>query len=1648
LDDLADVGVFDARLRDHLATVRSVFPGDRPLYTHQRDAVLAARRSSGASRPALVVTAGTGAGKTESFWLPVLNDLFAQPKQAGCGIQCLILYPMNALVNDQVDRLYDWLQGQERVSLFHFTSETPEGHRRDLQYWALPRLTTRQEARKAPPDILITNYSMLEYMLCRPQDAPFFGPALKAVVLDEAHLYTGTLAAEITLLLRRLLNRCDRQPEQVLQMATSATLGGGPAKLKTFAATLFGKDEADVQVIEGRLVRPCLPPADPASPLPAPAAIVAHTWLSEPTLEPASGDAEGKLQLTTSPDECDRLRSALPLLVAEAVVDEARRACCDQPAVLLHDALRSSPTLHRVLDLLWPSGQEAPAPGLRLAEIAEELWPDGADAEQRMQAAATVLQLGAAGRTRSDELPVLPNRIHAQVRAPEELVVCLDADCTGLGERTRWHDRLGPLYSEYLERCPACDAATLSVWRCQDCGEWVLAGVDREGRLRPVPPGDEPAKQVRLFTLHGGESSQVRTIDPNVGQILGDGETGLQCHECDHCPQCRATKSEFKPVGIGHSLALPVIAETVLAKLPPMARQADCLPARGRRLLVFSDSRADAARLGPLLTNQHDTQLFRALVVRCADVLADDDPAVVAYHEQEVQQKRASLADTAKPALRATFERALRDAERELAQARAGTPLDVLTGAMAQQPLASELWEPDWAVSHEPDAWRERPDDCWRESGRVNGDSLCRHMALEIAQPVRAWPSLESLGLLDVAYPGLEALRLPGSIEGVLPRRAEELAAAWPTVVALLCDTVRGSGAVTLGNEERDAAYPFGGARIGRWMTAESAEKDQVRFVGRDDDQLRLQFAATVLSACGLQDEVLRKTAVLLLQAAFHQLLELAHAGQVGWLEHRLESGVAGFRIKAEALCLRRPTTLWRSARKGHIWSRQVMGWVPAEDGLVEEISPEELDANPRVGRPRREYRESAIFSFGLWGEEHSAQLAPEENRRLQDLFRAGARNVLSATTTLELGIDIGGLSAVLLGNIPPGKANYLQRAGRAGRRSDGSSAVVAYARARPFDREVFHRFGDFLATDLREPNVMLDRQRIPERHARAYLLGEFFRAVHKPGDETGAMNAFGNMGMFVGVKSVPYWEPKAPKPAAAVYPGPWQPRGTEPWYVAQAGPVLLGHFRSFLEWVGHGGDAGHRAAISAIYQGTGHEVDLRDWAGYLARVREKLDEAVASWRRDYDPGLQAWEAISADEGNKRYANSLRYQLQALYGMTVIEALADRQFLPRYGFPIGLLKLRVVVPDEKRPDRPREEDQVRLQRPGLLALREYVPGSKLLVGGRVVRSRGLLKHWTGESIDGAMGLRGRYRFDPDTGEFTKWSWGQAVDDHAGVRDYLVPRFGFASAAWEAPKRGTDIDRVGTTHVATVSFTRAGDAEGVIREVRDLGGVPGLHARYRPDAEMIVFNAGDNNEGFAICPKCGYADSEPAHNPRAKKADPLPTGFDKHARLDATKAWYACKDRPDPLRHQTLLAEESTDALLADFAGCLGSAVTKRALLTSLGRALQLAGARLLQVDSRELGVLPLWLGGVEGFGVVLYDNVPGGAGHVRELLGVGREWLEQARQRLWVSEEHHARCRSACLDCILTFDAQHDMLKGWLDRRRALEALDRLLPSA
>ncbi|MEW6489798.1 MAG: DEAD/DEAH box helicase [Thermodesulfobacteriota bacterium] len=1662
LGDLTASGRFDRALCEHLDG-RGAVPKHRPLYAHQRDAILASQPSGGAPRPALVVTAGTGAGKTESFLLPILNELCSSPRQ-GPGAQCIILYPMNALVNDQVDRLHKWLQGQERVTLFHFTSETPEDHgaanRAGVPRWDPSRVRTRRQARglenregrplppdaRGPiPDVLITNYSMLEYMLCRPQDAVIFGRGVRALVLDEAHLYTGTLAAEITLLLRRVLERCGVASDDVLQIATSATLGtGDPAELRRFASQIFSKEEARVCVIRGEPMRVALEPPSP----PVKASGPEHfdtPWLRGPTIVQTP---DGEPQLAVDAESCEALADRLIILAGADAVAAAKAEGQGQPAVLLHSALARSPLLHRLEDVLWRRRC------LSLQALAEDLWHVGNAVAVR--ATVVLLQLAASARRSPGEFPVVPHRIHLLARATDGLFVCLDEHCPA-GPELRLPP-FGAVGCGYSDRCPTCGGALLTLFRCKNCGDWVLGGVHADGRYLPAPRPETPG--IQFLTPQEGLARAAFLVNGRNGAIRGGGRGGVLLHHVRTCPSCG--EDDFRPFHSSQALTLSVLAETVLAGLPALAAPHNpWLPARGRRLLAFSDSRQEAARLGPGLMRQHEIQLVRAALVRCLRDSPVADEAMIGYLRDTIRRLEAEVAWAQTPAVRDQIRRDLEVKRQELAAATVGGSFREWLAALERSSLAHELLGSDLGEKHRASEWSRRTQAEWDVNFQQVRERLPHLLARELARPARAQATVETLGLAEVTYPGLDAASPPNSLLGVLPNEEarRSLASVWPTFLRALCDSLRADGVVTMGSREEDDAFQFGAGWIGRWCAVETDRGPLLqRFVGATSRQLRRAFAAEVLGKCGLSRGRAEDMAADLLRYCHAQLLELA--GRLPWLERgqrqSLEGPVEAVRIRIPELGLRPSGELYRCPRTGHVWSYEVLGCAPAA-GCTElkPVTAEELDADPRHGRQRRELRDSRVFALGLWAEEHSAQLSPAENRRRQDLFKAGVRNVLSSTTTMELGIDIGGLTAVLMSNVPPGKANYLQRAGRAGRRADGSSLAVAFARSRPYDREVFRRFDDYLRAEFRKPLVFLDRARVARRHAHAYLLGEFFRTVYPPGAHVGAMNAFGNMGVFCGVPLPPYRE-RGPRPGVGEPVTAWAVSAGAPWVdEGRREPGLVGHFGDYLRWIAGHGERWARPLLQRLLEGTGGRPALESWASFVEKVRGDFEEAVQSWLAEYQELLLGWKSVPEDGARARaQCNAIRYQLRAFYETTVIEALADRQFLPRYGFPIGLQKLRVVSVERDGNQRPRirEEDQYRLERGGLLALREYVPGSQILVSGRVVTSRGLLKHWTGANVDNYLGFRGLHA-ECRNGHFhytlTTDGLGACPICRAAPggspHQLLLPRHGFSSAAWDPPRLGSTLTRVGTTEQATIAFAAQTAREDAFVEIPSFSDVPGLLARYREAGELLVYNRGEYDKGFAVCLQCGYTTSEVEFGEGTLN---LPSGFDTHASLSAPSAYASCW-QPAPgsvLRNQTLAARQPTDVLMLDFSGCLGAEASDPAVVTTLGHALQIAGAHLLELDSRELGVLTVPAGsGGHTWGAVLHDNVPGGAGHVFELMKRGRPWLEAARRALFVDEHHDARCETACLDCLLTFDAQVAIDQGLLQRRRALVALDQLL---
>jgi hypothetical protein len=342
-----------------------------------------------------------------------------------------------------------------------------------------------------------------------------------------------------------------------------------------------------------------------------------------------------------------------------------------------------------------------------------------------------------------------------------------------------------------------------------------------------------------------------------------------------------------------------------------------------------------------------------------------------------------------------------------------------------------------------------------------------------------------------------------------------------------------------------------------------------------------------------------------------------------------------------------------------------------------------------------------------------------------------------------------------------------------------------------------------------------------------------------------------------------------------------------------------------------------------------------------------------------------------------------------------------------------------------------------------------VPGAQVLVGGKIAESKGILKHWTEANRDEALGLNNWALRCINDHDYLATSQdelcrecGQPPRD-AG-QTLMFPRFGYTTAAWDPPKPpGRNLDKVGEVVLSTAGgFTLSAATKTDLA----FGGIPGLTATYYEagQGQLLLRNAGGKawsreGHGFAVCTRCGFAMSE--EKPCNVKLPELPRKFRDHASIFSsnpmTHCWPNSLQYEPVLRHKVLAAKETTDVLILDWPNDPGEAP-----LFSLGRSLVLSGARLLELDSRELN-LELKTRRDGELGILLYDTVPGGAGHCFELLNLGRPWLEAARRILQGSPSHSITCRRACLECLLDFSGQFQA--HLLDRKGALELLDAAL---
>src|SRR5271157_78033 len=464
-------------------------PIDRfALYRHQEEALLGAF----SDKPSLLVASGTGSGKTEAFLLPILADILNDAKtwsksqaspQRGeysekervwlhsrrhetrpASVKAIILYPMNALVNDQLSRLRrilargdspEWQTRNLNGNVIHFgmyTSLCPqtgpvqeEWRRKKLaEYytnlekdWAKlrdelketgfwprpdsPEMLNRWDMQAAPPDIIVTNYSMLEYMLVRPIEDPIFSKTRQwlesgentrfTLVLDEAHTYTGAGGTEVAHLVRRLKERLGLEPSspKFRAIATTASLPnevGAADNLLSFVSDLFGEPSKRFTLVT--ISSPQLTLKE-----------------RKPKLESlrAFGEFQKKFDLANPIPSMEQLAAHLAL-------GEVNKGV--HPQVALYSLLKKND------DIDWVRQRTARNATL-LDQLAEETWRGLGTPDERQRATAGLLSAGSFARPddSTDVPPLLSVRIHAFFRGIAGFWACMNPECSEVPEASR-----------------------------------------------------------------------------------------------------------------------------------------------------------------------------------------------------------------------------------------------------------------------------------------------------------------------------------------------------------------------------------------------------------------------------------------------------------------------------------------------------------------------------------------------------------------------------------------------------------------------------------------------------------------------------------------------------------------------------------------------------------------------------------------------------------------------------------------------------------------------------------------------------------------------------------------------------------------------------------------------------------------------------------------------------------------------------------------------------------------------------------------------------------------------------------------------------------------------------------------------------------
>lgn len=1584
IEVLVKEGVFHPHMRQIIPS------GMAHVYGHQERAVRAVHIGQ-----TTLVSTGTGSGKTECFLYPIISKcLELKDSGAPAGVAAVIVYPMNALAEDQLDRLRGLLAGSG-VTFGMYVGKTPE-HEREVAGHRMPAgssqadyevvLGTYREAGRpdavhpveeicsrermrtlgSQPRILLTNVKQLELLLTRQVDVDLFADArLDFLVFDEAHTFTGTNGAETACLIRRLRRFCGKDAEQTTCVATSATIVDeqDPDAARNFASRFFGVASHAVATVHEEYEEDAWSPEY----IPPTPVVQQRELLDKALAAVDSGNADALV------------RDVYKNLAGKVLrVGEWKES--------LFDALRENQVAAQIrASLIRPRELY-----LLLSEL--ETTVGRKVSEEELLA---YLTLGAASQKAGR--PLLRPVVHAFLRGISGAVVTFPTD----NDPKLW------LSSEdELKRGPDADR----IWRpkvytCTTCGQHYYASHLKDFHFSKAKPeggqlADGGGAYWEALDKNNGGNRVVlvdQIISQDDDQDLDELERIQPLYFCRHCGS--AAPDEFsRCFGCG-SVSAPVKLYAIRETAKQPGNLSSCLScgARGKRM---------GRRF------REPIREVRAVNVSDVHVLAQDMVhhaerkrlLVFADNRQDAAFQAGWMKDHARRfRLRSLMAEAMKD-------------VSVSIGDMTTK-ISQELEQND-VLSRAliPEVWRAVPKE---GTGGTHEDERLHFLRIQVLREVTMAANqqigLEPWGRMKVTYRSLDAsARFVQAWSHRLNMPPDDLFAG----IAALLDHLR----------RRRLLYDSRRAIFSRYWNEGDREIERgylpvlpgpqgmkLRATAGDDKARVFQWIGTrstliqqIAKKWGVPTddvpEFLEELWQYLTSAAVGLLIPVTLKGSK---DRALPNCSGVYQIDSAKLLLSENHGYYRCKR----CRRKVMRRTPGNkcmawqcDGDLDFIGEDPDNYNLQLLDERYEM---------LRPEEHTAMVPQEHRERIENWFKGSgdAVNTLVCTQTLELGVDIGALDSVLLRNVPPLPANYWQRAGRAGRRHR-MAVNLTYCRPTSHDRAYFNEPPKMLGGRIDPPAFNLRNDVMVAKHVHAALITRLNQLARDPTVLQAIRDAIRSTLATVFPSRI----------SSYLFETAGQLR-TTPFSLALLAQLIIQHRADLLAYVKEifqqcwpvaDAEVASEEALAKHIDGTAAELE-----GVLKRLRRRLLWAFREVQRLNKVREQQATLDHEDEAHFKRCDRLIKRLKGVQSKRRREAegvddintygvLAAEGFLPGYGLDTGSVVAMAEVPYWQLGSMDFD-----LPRPASIALREYVPGNLIYANGHRFVARRFHR-----DVEGEQGEMPLFEVNTARKAVCETSVGQnsGALSSSTLRAIPVCDVDLMHQSQISDEEETRFQMSVATYGREQGRHNGGEMFGWGE--RQLSLRRGVHLRLVNVGASSLVEQDTPELGYPVCTVCGQSVS--------------PLASERQLARFAADHLNRCGLKPlAPDKPATIgfFADIVADCLTLPACPDAGTAY-------SVLETLRMATAQVLDMHLDDLQVLVIGHVDRDDVDGILWDPMPGGSGLLQQLHGSFQRIVEVAREIVTACP---SACETSCIDCLQTF--RNGFYHKYLSRHVALAAL-------